>query len=113
MRSKEADGQVGPWQEIPLYEVRSLLHLFWNPSKQRQKCVTDCVTALLREATAADTTIFNLQLSWPYIKLAQFAFSEVCGKGQLRQFAIFDTEGIEERKLRAVFVSRWHTDHAA
>ena len=111
MRKKDADGNVGSWSEICVYEPRLASHLIWNPNKIRQKCVSDCVSALLREdwQSKEDSSEF-IQVSWPYIKLAQFASSgDILEKDELRQFSIVASQGIDRRELRPLFISRWHT----
>lgn len=110
VRAKDADGQVGSWTEICVHEKRSAPHLFWNPNKIRQKCVSDCVSALLREVSKSeDDNSDFIQLSWPYIKLAQFAFGDHRSEmNEMRQFSIVASRGIHRRSLHPLFISRWH-----
>lgn len=110
VRKKEADGKVGSWSEISVYEPRLASHLLWNPNKIRQKCVSDCVTAVLRDVSKSKESNSDfIQLSWAYIKLAQLAFSgRSLEKNELRQFSIVASEGIYRRDLHPLFISRWH-----
>lgn len=111
-RTRSGDGTLSPWREVGVYSRRTPTHLVWNPAKHTQKCLSDCVIALLRQAAAnGDEKDGFIQLSWPYIKLAQFAFSDgqvgVAADG-MKQFAIVSTEGRADRTIRPLFVSRWH-----
>jgi hypothetical protein len=110
VRKKDADGKIGSWSEHCIHEPRLASHLLWNPNKLRQKCVSDCVRALLGEVSKSNEDTSDLiQLSWPYIKLAQLAFqSHSLETDELRQFSIVASEGIDRRELRRLFISRWH-----
>jgi hypothetical protein len=110
VRKKDAEGNVGSWSEICVHEPRLVSHLLWNPSKIRQKCVSDCVRDLLREVSKPKENDSDfIQLSWPYIKLAQLAFSDhSLEKDELRQFSVVASTGIQKRDLHPLFISRWH-----
>jgi hypothetical protein len=112
VRKKDADGNVGSWSEICVLQPRLASHLFWNPGKLRQKCVYDCVRFLLRLLSSSEDNESkrNLaQVSWPYIKLAQLAFSgHSLEKDELLQFSIVDSQGLDRRDVRCLFLSEWH-----
>ncbi len=112
VRKKDADGNVSSWSEICIHEPRLVSHLFWNPGKLRQKCVSDCVRVLLRQlSTSKDKESDSdfVQVSWSYIKLAQLAFSgHSLEKDELLQFSIVDSKGLDRRDVRTIFLSKWH-----
>lgn len=112
VRKKDADGNVGSWSEICVHEPRMASHLFWNPGKLRQKCVYDCVRVLLRFLSSSEDSKSKrdfVQISWPYIKLAQLAFwGQNLEKDELLQFSIVDSQGLDRREVRGLFLSEWH-----
>lgn len=113
VRKKDAEGNVGSWSEICIHEPRLASHLFWNPGKLRQKCVHDCVRVLLRQlSTSKDNESERdlVQVSWSYIKLAQLAFWGLSlEKDELRQFSVVDSQGLDRRDVRGLFISKWHS----
>jgi hypothetical protein len=112
VRKKDAEGNVCSWSEICVHQRRLASHLFWNPGKLRQKCVYDCVRVLLRLLSSSKDNKSKrdfVQVSWPYIKLAQLAFSgHSLEKDEFLQFSIVNSQGLDRRDVRGLFLSEWH-----
>lgn len=109
-RSREKNLKASEWGEVDFHVGRRWFHLLWNPDKHLNKCVTDCVSILLMERSeVGDEHPEVIQLSWSYLKLAQFALQGLDrGNGRAFQFAIVESSGALERSVSPQFISNWH-----
>jgi hypothetical protein len=102
----------GPWVELGLYEARSIRDLFWNPRKHLQKCTSDTIIHMLKgvqQFHASEHEALVL-VSWGYIKILETIAAEIEQPvGTKYSFAILTTEGLANRQMKPLFISKWHT----
>ena len=98
-----------PWKEFELLSAPSFFRCLWNPSKHRQKCVSDIIQTFLIEWVESENDA-AVMLSWSYLQLLRLVMEMPQSENAThRQFAIVMTQGFTTpRALQIVYVSRKH-----